>query len=102
MAGKSLAGSLHAHGCAACHTRYEDACPTPADDARCTPCRGGQPWQYLIDNRAPRDCCRQNARLATKDDKSRYKLAGSRLWFICPTCSRTHPFDPKPKPRAKP
>jgi hypothetical protein len=91
---KSLKGSLHAHGCTRCHIRYQDACRELADRL-CTGCRGGRPWQLLIDNASPKDCCVATARLATKDEKSTYRLAGTRLWFICAQCKRTHPFDPK-------
>lgn len=97
MAKKKLVGSLHAHGCSDCHTRYEDACSTPEQDERCIACQGRPPWQYLIDNRNPRDCCRETARLVTKEEKDRFKLAGKHLWFKCKVCARTHPFDPKPK-----
>lgn len=93
-----MKGSLHAHGCARCHVRYEDACAEPGTDQLCTACRGGRPWQALIDSRLPRDCCREQARLVSKDDKDRYRLAGTRLWFICPGCSRTHPYDPRRPP----
>lgn len=97
MATKKITGSHHAHGCSACHTRYEDACLTPDQDQKCSACRGLKAWQYLIDSFGPHQCCRETARLVNKDDKQRYKLAGKHLWFICRTCSRTHPFDPKPK-----
>jgi hypothetical protein len=92
---KSLKGTYHAHGCVRCTTRYMDACEMHTDDALCTPCRGGLAWQELIDSAAPHDCCRLNSRLVTKDEKGTYKLAGTRLWFICSTCARTHPFNPR-------
>lgn len=91
---RKTAGSLHAHGCRRCRTRYQDACLSPEADARCTSCNGGRAWQLLIDNANPRPCCQQ-ARLATKEERERYRLAGQQLWFICLTCARTHPFDPK-------
>lgn len=96
--GKSLKGNLHAHGCTGCATRYEDACATPAVNGRCTRCRGGRAWQLLIDNRLPGPCCRDKARLVTKAQKETYRLGGTTLWFICPQCARTHPFDPRRTP----
>lgn len=91
---KSLKGSLHAHGCVRCQVRYQDACAEPAIDTLCTGCRGLLVWQLLVDSAAPHECCR-NSRLVTKEEKVRYSLAGTRLWFICPRCARTHPFDPR-------
>lgn len=91
---KRLTGHVHAHGCAACHGRYEDACPTPETDARCIVCRGGRAWELLRQNALPKDCCLQ-ARLVTKAEKTTYRLAGTHLWFICLDCKRTHPFKPK-------
>lgn len=96
---KNLSGIYHAHGCRRCNVRYDDACTTPTQDDLCTACRGLRPWQVLIDGALPRDCCRQKARLVTKDEIAIYKLAGTRMWFICPTCARTHPFDPKRQTR---
>jgi hypothetical protein len=98
VSGKSLRNSLHAHGCTRCHLRYDDACADPATDGRCVACRGGKAWQLLIDSNAPRDCCRQQARLVHgKEEKERYRLAGSGLWFICPTCARTFPTNVRSK-----
>jgi hypothetical protein len=91
----SLKGSFHAHGCVRCTTRYQDACQNFHDDGLCTSCRGGRAWQYLIDSAAPHECCRTNARMVTKNEKQVYRLAGTRLWFICATCARTHPFNPR-------
>lgn len=94
-----MKNSLHAHGCKRCVVRYEDACATPGEDGLCTGCRGGKVWQLLIDNRLPVDCCRELSRLATKEQKLTYRLGGTRLWFICPTCARTHPFNPRTETR---
>jgi hypothetical protein len=94
MGTRSTKGSRHAHGCTSCHTRYEDACLTPDTDGRCTGCRGGKPWTLLIENASPKTCCIAQGRPATKDERKTYKLAGAHVWFICPTCKRTHPFDP--------
>jgi hypothetical protein len=96
---KSLKNSLHAHGCVRCATRYQDACTEYGTDALCTACRGGKPWQLLIDSNAPHACCVEHSRLVTKIEKASYRLAGSRLWFICKKCSRTHPFDPRTQTR---
>lgn len=95
MGKRSLVGSLHAHGCRQCHIRYQDACPTPAEDATCKGCRGLRVWQLLIDGAASKDCCIATARLVTKDEKDTYRLAGSHLWFICTVCKRTQPHDPR-------
>lgn len=95
---KGLKGSLHAHGCARCCTRYTDACETHQIDGLCTACRGGLPWQFLIDSAAPHDCCRERARLVTRDERLIYRLGGTRLWFICSACARTHPFNPRRTP----
>lgn len=82
---------LHAHGCRRCRTRYEDSCPQRDEDDLCITCRGGFGWQLLIQNRAPKPCC-IHSRLATKQEKQTYLLAGRSNWQICPTCRRTHPF----------
>lgn len=99
---KGLAGSLHAHGCTHCGIRYEDACADPGTDGRCTACRGGRPWLLLIDGASPKDCCRETARLARKDEKKTYRLAGTRLWHICTACKRTHPFNPRTETTPEP
>lgn len=85
---------LHAHGCRQCRARYVDACTTRDEDHLCIECRGGIPWRLLIANAAPRPCCVTHGRLATKDEKKTYALAGRSNWFICPTCKRTHPTRP--------
>lgn len=89
--------TVHWHGCQRCHTGYEDNCTTKTVDGLCIACRGGRAWQLLIDSRAPRPCC-QAARLVTKEQRETYRLAGGHLWFICPVCARTHPYDPKNPP----
>jgi predicted RNA-binding Zn-ribbon protein involved in translation (DUF1610 family) len=88
---------IHAHGCARCDVRYEDACGTPAVDGLCMSCRGGIPWQLLITHRSPQDCCRIESRRVTKDERERYRLAGpkTRTWWICPACGRTQVYDAK-------
>lgn len=84
----------HVHACRHCRLRYEDNCKTPKDDEQCVGCRGGHPFQLLVDGARPRDCC-VNSRLVTKDEKSTYRLAGTANWFICPTCKRTQSFKAK-------
>lgn len=90
--------TAHWHGCKRCQSPYEDACAQTKEDGLCSPCRGLAPWQYLIDNKKPRACCVAGSRTVTKDEMRSYSLAGARTWFICPTCSRTQPFDPKRHP----
>lgn len=86
----------HVHACRRCRIRYVDTCRQPGEDDICTGCRGGRPWQLLIDNAAPHTCCIA-ARLVTKDERERYRLAGSCNWHICPTCKRTHTHKIKPE-----
>ncbi len=90
-----MAKGYHAHACRRCRVRYTDACTQRTEDDLCTSCRGGRPWQLLIDNAAPHDCCYDHSRLATKDEKTLYLLAGRSNWFICATCRRTHPTRPR-------
>jgi hypothetical protein len=94
-----MRGTLHAHGCLHCHTRFTDACETPEYDDLCVGCRGGLVWTVMVQSANPRQCCRELARMVTKDEKSQYRLAGTRRWFICPRCARTHPFNPKTETR---
>jgi hypothetical protein len=95
--------TVHWHACRRCRlTCYEDNCDTPPINALCTSCRGGRAWQLLVEGRKPRPCCREQARLVRKDEKATYRLAGDTLWFICPTCARTHPYDPKREPEGPP
>lgn len=90
-----LGGSPHAHACLQCGERYEDACETSAEDDICASCRHGHPWPFWRTSRLPQTCCRSNSRKATKDDRSTYRLGGQATWWICLTCKRTHPYDPK-------
>ena len=87
--------TVHWHGCITCPSAYEDNCSDTTTDGRCALCRGGRGFDLLINNRKPADCCRTDARLVTKEEKTTYRLAGARIWFRCRTCARTHPFDPK-------
>jgi hypothetical protein len=84
-----LSGSRHAHGCKRCAIRYEDACTDPLTNGPCTSCRGGRAWQLLIENALPQQCCLEHSRLATKDERETYRLAGSTLWWICSRCAPT-------------
>lgn len=86
---------MHWHACTRCRrVQYDDNCTEPDIDRLCMRCRGGRPWQLLLQNRAPRTCCREVSRLATKDEKKSYSLAGSGRWWICQACARTQPFNP--------
>lgn len=89
--------TVHAHGCRRCRIRYTDTCDTRIDDGLCTGCRGGIVLQYLLDSIAPHHCCATNSRLATKEEKTSYALAGRSNWHICQTCRRTHPINPARK-----
>lgn len=92
---KQLAGRHHAHGCAQCNLRYTDCCNTPGQDGRCITCRGGRHGRALWDENAdPVSCCRAYSREVTIDQRARYDLAGTRSWWICQVCARTHPYMP--------
>lgn len=94
--------TAHWHGCTTCTDRYEDTCASAAIDGQCSTCRGLSSSRLLEDNRKPRDCCIARARLTTKEENKTYHLAGTRLWFICPVCSRPHPYDPKHQQPTRP
>jgi len=96
MARPTVKRELHAHGCRQCRTRYMDVCQARDEDDLCLACRGGTPSQLLINGRAPHACCLAS-RLATKEEKKTYDLAGRSNWHICPACSRTHPYKPTDK-----
>lgn len=97
MATRKSGPGLHAHGCVKCNVRVEDACSTPKEDPECIECRGFKPWTLLIESRLWKDCCKLEARLATKEEKKRYDLAGpaTRVWWICNVCKRTQVYPPK-------
>lgn len=82
----------HAHGCTACKGRYEDTCSEPNDNRVCNPCQGFEPWQLLINNRLPKDCCRAHSRLCSKDERNHYRLSEACAWWRCLVCSRTFPY----------
>lgn len=84
------------HACRGCGLRYIDGCDEIGEDGLCIRCRGGRPWQLLIDNAAPRECCLR-ARLVTKDERKTYRLAGRANWLICPLCKRTFGHKPQPE-----
>ncbi len=92
---KAFNGTRHAHGCIRCQTRYEDACDDSSTDALCVECRGGRGFTLLIENARPRLCCQARSSIVTKDQRDTYRLAGSKVWWICRDCARTHPFNPK-------
>lgn len=99
-----------AHRCTSCGQRYEStegvvavgkrgaARRVPAPDGECSECRTGHAPPIWILARRPKDCCRAESRPMTRaDERERYRLAGSASWWICTTCSRTHPFNPENK-----
>lgn len=95
MAKKKEERVWHLHGCTRCHIRYEDTCRTSDVDGLCRACRGLRTWTLLIENAASKDCCIASSRAATKEEKTTYRLAGTSHWFICPTCKRTQPHNPR-------
>lgn len=92
---KSLNGRHHAHGCSDCKLRYTDACRTSDVDGLCQDCRKsahGRPvWEV---NGDPHPCCYRDSIKATIEVRSAYELAGTRSWWKCRTCARTHPYQP--------
>lgn len=86
----------HVHCCRKCRINYQDTCQDTKEDDLCTGCRGGRPWALLVDGARPHDCC-VHSRRVTKDEKAAYRLAGRTNWLICPTCKRTHGFQPQAK-----
>lgn len=90
-----LAEKLHAHGCADCGARFEDNCKTPTVDPLCFTCRTGRPASLLTRGRLPIDCCFEHSREAKPHERATYRLAGTRVWFICTKCQRTHPTRPR-------
>lgn len=95
-----LDGVAHAHRCRACAVRYQDACHSAGLDDRCARCRSGSDREHplWVINHMPQDCCRHDSRLATHDDRKTYHLGGTSTWWICSTCKRTHPNNPKETP----
>lgn len=98
MATRKTGPGLHAHGCPQCKERYEDACDTPNENARCSFCRIGHGWELLRESRRPKDCCKIHSRPVEKnrqmntDEWKKYSLSTSIDWFICVVCARTHPY----------
>lgn len=95
---ETKATHVHAHGCRQCDGRYEDTCDDNKSDTVCGSCRVGKSLDQrglLFDNRRPKECCRDNSRPASKEEIKTYRLAGAHKWWICATCKRTHPFNPK-------
>lgn len=81
----------HVHACRRCRINYIDTCSDQREDDLCTGCRGGRPWQLLIDNAAPHSCCLAS-RLATKEERKTYRLVGRANWHLCPQCKRSHSY----------
>lgn len=79
-------GKRHYHGCIHCKNRYCCSCYSPELDDVCTDCRQDRSTFIQMGER-PRECC-VNRRLATKDDRSTYLLAGPGPWWMCRVCSR--------------
>lgn len=69
-----------------------DSCQDSPQDGLCVDCRlgPGSGWQILINNRRPKDCCKDHSRPVTKDEKTRYSLGGSQQWLRCGICARTN------------
>lgn len=90
-------GVYHAHGCTKCGGRYSDSCNTPSENSQCMTCLHGHAVTVERQDRAPKDCCKQNSVLIQDiETLNRYDLGGPGPWFICKGphgCARTHPFD---------
>lgn len=93
---KARISGLHAHGCNQCSARYTDGCRYPHVNGLCQDCRGttyGRPsWDRHFD---PRTCCRRHSEPAGLRERETYSLGGEGRWWICSTCKRTHPYDPR-------
>jgi hypothetical protein len=93
---RNLEGKHHAHGCRSCGQRYTDACRTTDVDGPCQDCRGGKHGRPIWDlNSDPADCCYQHSKECDIWTRGVYDLAGTRTWYRCSVCSRTHPFKPE-------
>lgn len=92
-ASADLADVRHRHGCSLCSAVYEDLCPTPMTDGRCSACRGhtSPVWET---NLRPQECC-ADARPATPVEEQAYRLGGENEWWLCPTCKRPHIYKPR-------
>jgi hypothetical protein len=92
-------GEFHFHGCETCGLKFGDACQTPDVNPTCPSCRSGFTRALWDRNRDPVDCCLDNSRQVTPAERKPYALAGgAHVWYICRTCSRTHPFNPTRRP----
>lgn len=88
---------VHSHGCSGCSSYYTDACQTPLINQLCKDCRPDMPhgrpsWDR---DRDPLPCCRAEVRLATAQQLLTFRLGGNTAWWICTSCVRTHPYDPR-------
>jgi hypothetical protein len=88
------AGKQHHHACTRCRRRYHDACETPAVDGVCNSCRTGRLSTWVAATE-PRPCCLTDAMPADRYDRDKYLLAGPGPWWVCRTCARQFPTQPK-------
>ena len=63
----------------------------------CVTCRLGRPQPLWGLSLAPASCCYAESHRATKEECTRYRLAGDSPWWICATCKRPHIFKPNMK-----
>lgn len=81
--------TFHRHACSVCFGWYDDFCADTDRDGTCVGCRGSRVWQLLIDNAAPRECCRLHGRTASPEDRRSYNLVGEQTWEQCAVCRRS-------------
>lgn len=98
---------LHHHRCTRCGCRYDDTCQAqvtgkrggiktePGPDTLCPACATGNPNPWWYEGRLPAPCCAVNVRSVRREELEIYRLAGAAEWWICTTCFRAHPFDPR-------
>jgi hypothetical protein len=89
-------GKFHAHRCIDCNLRYEDACHEPRVNATCgckTRLHNRPVW---LRDKDPQECCRlYSVEVTDPVILERYALGGDTPWFMCQTCFRSHPVDPR-------
>lgn len=91
---------VHSHACATCRLRYQDACDTPLVDQVCLTCKTGHQMLNTPGFR-PRDCCYEQTRPTSREDRIKYGLAGTSEWFQCRTCRRSFPTYPSKTQRTE-
>ena len=92
---KTLDGRLHAHACNQCGQRYSDACTQAGVNWLCQSCRCDGRHARPLWELSPQPCCRENSvPVSAVETVMSYRLAGSKPWWKCGTCSRTIPFNP--------